>query len=52
MEKYKFRKKIVIALYFIIIAYLGFKIYQFIQIDKCLDSGGKWNYDKCECENH
>jgi hypothetical protein len=24
---------------------------QFLQIDECLDSGGRWNYDLKECEH-
>jgi len=22
----------------------------FLKIDRCLDSGGAWNYEECECE--
>lgn len=36
----------------ILILIFGVKwIIQFVQIDSCLDKGGKWNYDlkKCEC---
>ena len=25
-------------------------INQFIQVDRCLDSGGRWNYQRLECE--
>ena len=29
------------------------KVNQFIEIDKCLDNGNKWDYsaNKCECDN-
>ena len=27
-----------------------FHIVQFFPIDSCLDSGGRWNYDKDVCE--
>ena len=52
MEKVK---KIIFAILiigFVCFAYL--KVNKFIEIDKCLDNGNRWNYstDKCECETN
>lgn len=27
----------------------GWYVYRFLQIDRCLDSGGSWDYERCEC---
>jgi hypothetical protein len=45
------RKKILLIGIVVIMLFIGFKIFRFIQIDNCLDNSGKWNYEKCECEN-
>ena len=35
------------------VCFVFFKINQFIEIDKCLDNGNRWDYstNKCEIEN-
>ncbi len=35
------------------VCFVFFKINQFIEIDKCLDNGNRWDYstNKCESEN-
>ena len=47
-------KTILIAILIIgSVCFAFLKVNQFIEIDKCLDNGNKWNYsaNKCECEN-
>ncbi len=47
-------KAIIFSILLIGLTYFTFlKIYRYIEIDKCLDKGSKWNYstDKCECLN-
>jgi hypothetical protein len=29
----------------------GLWVRQFFQVDNCLDSGGRWNYDESVCEH-
>ena len=29
---------------------LGFKCYRFLEIDRCLDAGGRWDYPMGRCE--
>ena len=44
-------KKVVII---IVITALGlflfYKMVNFFKVDNCLDNGGSWNKEKCECE--
>jgi hypothetical protein len=48
------RKKTILILFIIIAGFGGIflylKITDFFAIDKCLDSGGRWNYDEKKCE--
>ncbi len=47
------RKKTLAAVGILIVAILLFykgNIINFFQIDRCLDQGGKWNYDAQICE--
>jgi hypothetical protein len=44
-------KKYQLLLLLFIVVVLGFIVFRFFEIDTCLDGGGKWNYDKCECDN-
>jgi hypothetical protein len=43
---------------FFVILYLGLLFYahgfhpRFLDVDRCLDSGGKWNYEKNACEKN
>ena len=47
----KNKKKIIIwTLYITIGIFIIYKLYDFMIIDKCLDNGGKWNYETCKCE--
>ncbi len=46
-----FKKKLsVLITILIILLFIGYKIFPFIQIDNCLDKSGSWNYEKCECD--
>ncbi len=46
-----FKKKLsVFITILIILLFIGYKIFRFIQIDNCLDKSGSWNYEKCECD--
>lgn len=46
-----FKKKLsVLITILIILLFIGYKIFTFIQIDNCLDKSGSWNYEKCECD--
>ena len=46
-----FKKKLrVLITILIILLFIGYKIFRFIQIDNCLDKSGSWNYEKCECD--
>jgi hypothetical protein len=46
---YKLKQSVLITI-LIILLFIGFKIFRFIQIDNCLDKSGSWNYEKCECD--
>ncbi len=46
---FKKKKNLLIAI-LIILLFISFKIFRFIQIDNCLDKSGSWNYEKCECD--
>ncbi|MEP2651497.1 MAG: hypothetical protein ABJH06_05815 [Paraglaciecola sp.] len=37
-------------LFWILVGYLSYSIYQFNSVDACLDSGGRYNYDTSVCE--
>lgn len=47
----KISKNYKLLLLIFLILFLGFKTFRFFQIDSCLDSGGKWDYVKNECDN-
>lgn len=48
------RRKTKLILFVIIVGFGGISLYMkstdFFAIDKCLDSGGRWNYDEKKCE--
>ncbi len=45
-------KTILIAILIIgSVCFAFLKIQQFIEIDKCLDNGNRWNYSANKCEN-
>jgi hypothetical protein len=52
MNVKKIRLYILIILSAVIIVFGYIKFKKFIEIDKCLDKGGSWNYktDKCDCD--
>jgi hypothetical protein len=35
----------------VIVIFVVMQFFEFLQIDSCLDSGGRWNYEKEVCEN-
>jgi hypothetical protein len=41
---------IVGILFWILVGYLSYSIYQFLLIDSCLDSGGSCNYATSDCD--
>lgn len=46
------KKKLIVSILITIILIISlFEIKRFIQIDKCLDKGGRWNYEMNKCEN-
>ena len=50
----KKNKLLIFSILLIGLAYFVFvKVDRFLEIDKCLDKGSKWNYseNKCECLN-
>jgi hypothetical protein len=36
--------------FWLLIFFLGYQVYEFIGIDSCLDSGGRYNYNTSACE--
>jgi hypothetical protein len=48
--KRKIIKGIILALLALVIVIGFFKIKRFFEIDKCLDAGGRWNYETNQCE--
>ena len=57
--KKKIRRYVLILLVFILFIpaiYLGLLFYihdfdhNFLKIDQCLDNGGRWDYNDCECK--
>jgi FtsZ-interacting cell division protein ZipA len=53
MKKETKRTITIIVLTVVIIAIIGIGMWcnRFMEIDKCLDSGGRWNYETNECEH-
>jgi hypothetical protein len=53
-EMTKIRKRTILILFIIIVGFGGIFVYlkstDFFAIDKCLDSGGRWNYNEKKCE--
>lgn len=45
------RNKIILIIMPIALFFFIFKAVEFIKIDNCLDTGGRWNYEKSKCEN-
>lgn len=44
------RRKILLTIILLLLAIFGFRIKGCLDIDKCLDRGGRWNYEKGVCE--
>ena len=44
------KKKILTAIAIIVLVGVGIWLREFLTVDSCLDSGGRWNSDKRECE--
>jgi hypothetical protein len=34
----------------VFVAVYGQRIARFLEIDACLDAGGRWDYEECRCE--
>lgn len=46
-------KKLIIFVIFLILLIIGsIWLRKQLQIDSCLDSGGRWNYGNAVCETH
>lgn len=46
----KFIKICCILALIVILVFVFFRINRFLEIDSCLDSGGRWNYETNQCE--
>ena len=49
----KHRLKVIVAFIFlsvVVIGFTAFKNSEFIKVDTCLDSGGRFNYEQEQCE--
>ncbi len=44
-------KKILLAAMIILLMVFAYWLKGYLDIDKCLDSGGRWNYKKGICEH-
>jgi hypothetical protein len=44
-------KKIIVVIIFVILFSIGLWLKRFIEIDKCIDLGGRWDYETGECVN-
>lgn len=44
------RKAVVVFIVLVFFVVIGFWFKSCLEIDKCLDSGGCWNYEKKECQ--
>lgn len=44
------KKKIFVALFLLFLIAFGYWFKKYMDIDRCLDSGGRWNYEKGICE--
>jgi hypothetical protein len=43
------KKILIIGIIAIALFVVGLRFKHWIDIDKCLDSGGRWDYEKIEC---
>ena len=43
-------KFLIFILVFALSLFFGFEAYKFIEVDKCLDKGGRYNFEKGICE--
>lgn len=43
-------KRFIGAVVALVLVAAGLWVRQFLQVDGCLDSGGRWNYDDSICE--
>ena len=45
------RRKVLIAIALLAVGAVGFYLWQFLAIDRCLDDGGGWDHknNRCEC---
>lgn len=44
------RKLFILIVIITLSLFLFYKIFFFLKVDDCLDKGGSWNKEKCECE--
>jgi len=52
VSRFSRKKRILIVILIVALALiLFFYIRDFMIIDKCLDSGGRWNYEEGKCEH-
>jgi hypothetical protein len=50
MKRYLARAALLLALALLVAA--GFWVWHWLQIDSCLDRGGRWNYEQSHCEGN
>jgi hypothetical protein len=43
------KKLLIVSIIAIALVFGGIRFKNWLDIDKCLDSGGRWDYDKKEC---
>jgi len=43
------KRLLIIGIIAVAFFFVGLRLKNWIDIDKCLDSGGRWDYDKKEC---
>jgi hypothetical protein len=43
------RKLLIVGIVAITLIFMGLRLKNWIDIDKCLDGGGRWDYDNKEC---
>jgi len=54
-RKYVMSKRtrfVLCALSLILVIIFGYWLKEFLEIDSCLDRGGRWNYETGTCEYH
>lgn len=43
-------RRVIVLLVLVLVSFMGWWLKQQIAIDRCLDAGGRWNYDDGFCE--